>query len=221
MPKLTRIKKGFDFLSPFYDFLLYITSGNYIPRSQLLLADSFPDADKVLILGGGTGTFLADLLSLYKVKKVVYVDISPGMIRQSKKRLASNQQFYEKVDFRTGSLDVIGKEEKFDFVITNYFLDVFPETELPTLISKLIQHLNEEGSWLVTDFHHGNKNYKNRMFRVITSLLYLFFRVVCGIKCKKLPDIAKIMKNRKLHLEKEAFMVKGLLRTAIYRKITG
>lgn len=221
MPKLSRIKKGFDFLSPYYDFLLYITSGNYIPRSQLLLADSFPDADKVLILGGGTGTFLIDLLSLYKVKKVVYVDISSGMIRQSKKRLGFNKQFYEQVDFRTGSLEVIEKEEKFDFIITNYFLDVFPETDLQGIISNLIQHLKEGGSWLVTDFHHGSNNYKSRIFPVITALLYLFFRAICRIKCKRLPDISKIMQNRKLHLEKEAFMLKGLLRTAIYRKITG
>src|SRR6478752_4223935 len=107
--KVTMIKdtrKGFDRLAPFYDLMLKVSSGNSILKSQTILLESLPPLNKVLILGGGTGSFLIELLEQKNISAIVYVDRSEKMILETKKKIENKSpQSYSKIQFVHGTID--------------------------------------------------------------------------------------------------------------------
>ena len=80
----SKISSGFDFLSNKYDFLLSITFGKSIHRSQTHFLPEISAVQSVLLVGGGTGKLLVDVLDNCPKAQIQYVDISPLMIKRSK-----------------------------------------------------------------------------------------------------------------------------------------
>src|SRR5690348_16816239 len=74
---------SFDRIAGFYDALARIVFGKHIMNSQCYFLDALNDGSKVLILGGGTGWLLAELLSRKPHCEVWYVEASQRMITLS------------------------------------------------------------------------------------------------------------------------------------------
>lgn len=206
------MKKNPDFsrLSKLYDLLGLLVFQGSLHKSQIYFLEKLPEAENVLILGGGTGKFLADLVKSGKAKKITYVDISPGMIARAEAKV---EKLNACVEFICGGADSI-PAGRYDLICTHYFLDCFDETELKELSGLLKSHLTENGVWHFTDFYLDEKA---SFFRTgLLSFLYFFFRLTCGLKVKELADFRKIFSEAGLKLKEEEFFRKGLLRTALY-----
>ena len=71
---------GFDKIAPFYDFLSWFFFANSIKKSQNDLLALLPKFKNVLIIGGGTGGFLLDLIALSPNATYHNIDISSNKI---------------------------------------------------------------------------------------------------------------------------------------------
>src|SRR3954471_12228451 len=79
-----RRTNDFDLVSPIYDVLATLSFAGSIHRAQVALLPELADIDTALIIGGGTGWFLLELLRRTKVRRVTYLELSPKMLRKSK-----------------------------------------------------------------------------------------------------------------------------------------
>src|SRR5882757_6738706 len=152
MQKSKRIRSGFNFFAPFYDFFSFLFFGNSILKSQIYFLPQLGKCKTALVFGGGTGKLLMELIKQDVAENYCYVDISDKMISKSEKRLKKN--FPEKinaVNFICGSADAISANEKFELVITPCVLDCFNDEELSEVMSGLNSHLKAEGEWLFVD----------------------------------------------------------------------
>ncbi len=213
-----RLKKGFNFLSHFYDLLLFISSGRTVIHSQVSLIKELPHCSKALLIGEGTGNFLKYLAASGKVDYIVYVDISEGMCQQAQKKLKTIN-YTSKIEFRIGSFQQLQPSETFDLISTNYFMDVFTSKQLDEYIPLLLTHLKPSGLWYCTDFYNPAKlRLKDYLFKPFLFILYLFFRVVCNLPAKKLvPYFEKLAQNGLQETSSEYFFLK-FIKSAIHIK---
>lgn len=203
----------FSRLAGIYDLLGLLTFCGALHRSQVYFLSSLHQCQRALIMGGGTGKFLIDLLKSGKVDKVTYVDISPGMIVKARRKVQS-RGLLSRVEFICGGIADI-PAVKFDLVCTHYFLDCFSEADLTKVFAKLKTCLAVQGLWHFSDFYLDK--YSSWYERKLLRFLYGFFRVTCGLGVDSLADFSKFFDSYKLRIVQEKSFGGGLLRTAVYR----
>lgn len=211
------VSRGFDRLAPIYDLLAAVGMGGQIHRSQVALLPRIPRASRALIVGGGTGRFLAEALQRGHIEHAVSIDSSAAMTRATDRRLR-RLGLSARAELRHGSLERLGPLERFDLVVTHCFLDLFDEQELPGVVSRLADGLPPGGHWLFSDFAAGGGGASGTARRAIVGSLYSFFRLTCNIKARRLPDFDAVLTREGLDpVAKEAFAA-GLLRAELLVK---
>ncbi|MGB4971920.1 MAG: class I SAM-dependent methyltransferase, partial [Cyclobacteriaceae bacterium] len=115
----------FDRVASFYDRLTGFVFWGSLIKAQECNLEAISDNSDVLVLGGGTGNFLNKLLSRNNGCRIWYVEASQKMIERAKKNL----NFTDRIIFIHGTHENL-PEQKFDVVITHFFVDLFTEQEL-------------------------------------------------------------------------------------------
>lgn len=183
--KNERIAKGFDRLAPVYTRLSGIVFGKTLERSQNHFLNSIKTNDRILILGGGSGELLKSLLKQQPNVTIDYIDISEKMIQLARQKTQSPSN----VNFIIGTEQNIPNRE-YTVVITNFYLDLFSDATLNTVIEKIKIKLQPDASWLVTDF--VNKKWWHHM---MLGGMYLFFRITTHIEATRLPHWTRHLMN--------------------------
>ena len=170
----------FDWIAPLYDALGAAAFGRDLRDAQRACLASVPPGSAILVLGGGTGTFLPSLLAINPQCSIWYIDISEAMLRRAKKRVPLNPD----IKFIQGSEKTLPPEIKFDVVMTFFFLDLFPAGELPPLLGIIGRSLRDDARWLIADFVDTGSKQAAFLLRI----MYIFFRWTCQIAATHLPD---------------------------------
>lgn len=203
---------NFDFLSNYYDFLTKIIFWNTLYQSQKSHLELIHSDDKILILGGGTGDILNHLNALQIPLEIDYVEKSTGMMKKAK---AKGDLDYLNVNFITAdflSLDLTA--DLYDLAITNFFLDVFSESNLQVVISKVNSTVKHAGKWIITDFR---ENY-TLWGRILIKVMYLFFRFTTNLEGNRLMNFEKHLNGQGFSKGKEKFFYHKLISSCIYEK---
>lgn len=151
--------------------------GKAIIDSQTCFLNTIPTGVRILILGGGTGWLLEKISEQNKFCKIWYVELSGEMIKRSRSRKTTDEIY-----FIQGTEQDIPAYLKVDVIITNFYLDLFPEKKLYQIIRHLSSHANESCIWLATDFVKQSWWHKPAL-----SVMYTFFRLTCRIEAAGLP----------------------------------
>lgn len=182
---------GFDRAANFYDPLAQLVYGNSLRNSQLYLLPFIPDNCRVLVIGGGSGWLLEQLLHTGKQLDILYLEASPKMLQKAEQKYTQLRHACTcKVDFRLGNEEALLQHEQYDIVITPFLLDLFPPKRLQQLMQKLDKALSENGLWLFADFwpvQHPPAWWQ----KILIWGMYVFFGAVSGVEAKELPDYAK------------------------------
>jgi tRNA (cmo5U34)-methyltransferase len=208
---------NFDRIAPYYNQISKLVFGNSIHQAQIQFLDKLPSQATVLIIGGGSGRFLKDLLLNTQVKKVLYIEGSAEMIRLSKKAIAGIEQS-DRVAFITGTQADIPDAAMFDVVITHCFLNVFQGDDLKELANKLESHLKPGGFWLFSDFRISSHGFHGIWQRALLWLMYLFFRITAGLKNSRLESFDELFSAMRVIRLEENFFYAGMISSACYRK---
>ena len=159
---------NFDSVARFYDRLSKLIFGKAMRRAQTVHLHDIEPGANVLVLGGGTGWLLPELSAVNPTCKVWYIDASARMIELSKE-MARNSA--HEIVFIHGTEDSIPLGITIDAVITNFYLDLFPQDSCTSVIRKIRSAVRANGIWLVSDFlnttwWHG----------VMLGVMYRFFK---------------------------------------------
>lgn len=198
---------GFDLLAPVYDLLARAVFRKSIIESQTFFLDKIAAGSKVLILGGGTGWILEELEKRNISCTVWYVEISVQMLRKSRKRKIKNP-----VHFIHGTMDDIPSRLVFDVVIANFYFDMFADQTLPGIIRGISNHTQSSGAWHITDFVRTGVWWHTGMLKI----MYAFFRVVCKIEARHLPDWQRHLENHKLVEVHTGKWYKGFIKSGVW-----
>lgn len=168
----------FDKIAFVYDRLANLIFGKSIAESQKHFLNKIPNKAKVLILGGGTGSILEELLLLKPDVSVCYIEASFQMIERAKERKTSSNN----IQFIRGTENDI-PNDPFDVIITNFYLDLFSTESLKRIVLEIRELMASNSVWIATDFKEGA--WWNQ---VLLKVMYAFFRVTANIEASVLPD---------------------------------
>lgn len=201
---------GFDLLAPLYDPLARLIFGKSIRNSQFCFIATLPANSKVLILGGGTGWLLTELVRQKPDCEVWYVESSSKMIA-SAQRLISGTNLH----FIQGTVEDM-PAAAYDVVITNFYLDLFSFSTLQKIIPLIYSASKSSVIWLATDFVDRGKTWQH----VLLGVMYLFFRVVCRIESTQLANWQGALSDGGFQKDKSKSFYRGFIESTVWSQKT-
>ncbi|HEV7231847.1 MAG TPA: class I SAM-dependent methyltransferase [Bacteroidia bacterium] len=218
MENTSRLKKGFNFLAPFYETGIRFFFGKNIFRSQVFFLPGKNSCPNALIFGGGSGELLLEMVRRQTASNIYYIDISEKMISLAQERIMNKaSEFQNSIHFICGTVSDIPPGIRFDLIITPYVLDCFEEQDLPEVMKSLSKTLNEKGIWLFSDFDIPESGLWKVFATAIIFILYVFFSLCCGLKQKRLAGFRTLFQTLPLDMVAEKKFCRGLLIARMYR----
>jgi len=209
---------SFSPVACFYDVLAQMVFGNKLQEAQTANLRYLSDNSRILIIGGGSGWILQQVLQHTQHSTIVYLEASDTMLRKSERKI-NNQNKNNKIEYRLGTEENIGAQEKFDFIITNFFLDLFSPAYLIPILEKLNNALVPAGKWLITDFvHPRTSKFPQWQAQVLFKSMYLFFRLTCGISAAALPDWENYLEPFSYSVINSGYFYHGLVKSLVLGK---
>lgn len=200
-------ENDFDRIAFCYDLLVKLVFGKSLARAQSAHLHLIKSEGRVLILGGGTGLILQQVLAQAENTRIDYVEASYEMLKRAKSRVEENP----KVNFVHGTHEDIPAVD-YDFIITPFVLDVFEADALMEVSLLLRDKLSEAGMLLCTDFGQTNRWY----YRLLVWLMHRFFRLTTRLRSGELQDIPIALQRSGFNEVKKKTWKGGLLFSGIY-----
>ena len=182
---------NFDRLAAHYHWMEIFFAGGLMQRGRTAFLSRTRHCRRALLVGEGTGKFLAELLRANPQIQVTCLEHSRGMIEQMRRRLSAKKLDGSRVEFQQmDALHWSSPPEKFDLVVTNFFLDCFRAEQLQRLVPLLAGATTAEAIWLLADFREPERGWPRWRARIILALLYAFFQVATSLSASRLtpPD---------------------------------
>jgi len=198
---------NFDDVAKFYDSLAGLVFGKSMFRAQTSYLADIPAGAKVLILGGGTGWLLNELIKINSTCSIWYIESSSKMLEQSVLNVQTSQR---PIQFIHGTEASIPSDIRYDVVITNFFLDLFATESCDTIIKKIKSSLHPESKWIVTDFVN-----LSWWHAAMLKAMYIFFRLTCGIEASELPPWDRLFQEHGMAVRKSKFFYGKFIKTSI------
>ena len=182
---------GFDRVAWCYDALAGLVFGTALKRAQRAALAGLPGgAPRVLILGGGTGWVLTEVLRRRPGARVLYLEASPKMLARARARLCREcPHAAPQVEFRHGTQATLGPTEAFDALVTFFVLDCIALPELPAALARLRASQRPGAPWLLADFRPARGGWR----RLLLVLMYGFFRLTTGLRARALADLREAL----------------------------
>ena len=199
---------GYDPLAKYYDRLARLVFGQAMVRSQTFFLDWIPAGSRILILGGGTGWWLRQLLQSCPDGRILYIDASVKMLTLAREVVNNDPR----ITFIHGTHEVIAEVNAFDTIITFYFLDLFSQQDLGKLVKMISVSAKPNALWLVTDFVKTRK-----WHALLLRVMYIFFRLTTGLHNQKLPDWEKALMPEGISLLAQKMFYGEFIKAGAYK----
>ena len=202
---------NYDNSAWFYDSLSRLVFGWALINAQVYLLKYIPPNTHILIAGGGTGWILEEITRIHPAGlHITYVEISAKMLARSKKRNYAENS----VNFINQPVERIDTNHQFDIILTAFLFDNFSAKTTQKVFGHLTPLLKKEGLWLNTDFQLTGKWWQN----VLTRSMLLFFKVLCKIESRVLPDIEKSFEINGYKATHHKTFFNGFISSNVYQR---
>lgn len=159
----------YNAIAKYYDRLAKVASLNQISKSQFYFIHQLNQSNNCLVIGGGTGLFLNDLLDLNPNLSIDFLDSSVNMINIAQSKLKN--RYLNRVNFYCHENNL---KNEYDAIICFYYLDLYSGDKLLNEIEKIISYASNEGILLVADFRRPS-NFIERIYQSITLSFINYF----------------------------------------------
>jgi SAM-dependent methyltransferase len=209
---------SFDRLSRAYRWMEYFSFGPYLMQCRMLRIAEMATCRRALVYGDGDGRFLAELVRRAPQIRATAVDASSKMFRRLAHRLPSEAQV------RLVHADALECEPAklpdapFDLVVSHFFLDCFNEAEIASLVAHVNVAVETKALWVVSDFAIPQRKPARLLGTLIVRGLYLAFGLLTGLRTRRLPDYARVMRAAGWVLEDRQELLLGLLVSERWRR---
>ena len=178
---------NFDRLAALYPWLETICDGGLMQRCRTAFLPRTRPCQRALVLGEGPGKFLTALLRQQPDLQVTCVEHCAAMIDQTRRRLQGAGLDGARVTFQQmDALDWTPPVEKYDLVVTHFFLDCFRPDQLQDLVPRLAASTTPGALWLVADFRVPERGWTRWRAQLLLTLLYAFFKLTTALSASRL-----------------------------------
>ena len=203
---------GFDRVAWYYDALAALVFGPALRNTQRAALAGLPTGvPHMLMLGGGTGWALMEVLRRCPAATVLYLEASPRMLARARARLKPSQ--LAQVEFRHGTQQALATGEVFDAVLTFFVLDCIAAPELPAALARLHAALRLGGRWLLADFRPARRGWR----RLLLATMFWFFRLTTRLRARELPDFAAALAALGLRGENKGQFYGGATEAVVFQ----
>jgi ubiquinone/menaquinone biosynthesis C-methylase UbiE len=194
------VKYSHDSIASIYDPLTDAISLYQTVKTKNYLLKKIKRNSKVLVVACGNGNLA--ITARKKGCEVVGLDISKKMIKNAKK--ASKKNNVRGIKFIQGDFLLFYTNEKFDYVVLAYFLNIFPDEKcVEIILEKAKSHLKPEGYFLIADEMDPMNPILSFIVNTFRILVFTFFHITTGIKHHKIHNLPRVMKRLNLKLIEE------------------
>ena len=194
------MKYSHDSVASIYDPLTDAISLYQTVKTKKYLLKKIKRNSKVLVVACGNGNLA--ISTRKKGCEVVGLDISKRMIKNAKKAAKKNNA--SGIKFIQGDFISFYTNEKFDYVVLAYFLNIFPDEKcVKIILEKAKSHLKPEGYILIADEMDPKNPLLSLIVNAFRVLVFQFFRITTRIKHHKIHNLPRVMKRLNLKLIEE------------------
>lgn len=202
-----------------YDLLASMVFGSHLQKAQTAYLHHVTPQSSLLIIGGGSGWILKEILKRSSPSSIFYLETSAAMLELARKewgKIDKKVRGKTAIRFVHGSEEDIPAESKFDAVLTFFLLDCYTTPEAGLLMKKLKNHLRAEGLWLFADFRIDMNSFNRFWQKLFINIMYLFFGLSCGLKNRSLPDLQQLFSDHALQMTENSYFFSGFIQSSIY-----
>jgi len=207
---------NFDRLAPHYDRLEALTAGGRLQRARTAWLEELRDCRRILSAGEGHGRFAAACATRFPAAELTCVEASPRMLARAQARCRDAPA---RIDWFEGDVAAwTPPEEKFDAIVTCFFLDCFPPGTLAEIVAKLARCAAPDAVWLVVDFAVPVRGPTRWRAQAVHALMYGFFGLAVGLSARRLTPPDDMLRAHGFRLAGRREFEWGLLRADLWRR---
>lgn len=213
---------SFDALAPHYRWLEWVLAGEKLQRCRTAFLESARPPNRVLLAGEGHGRFLSECRRQWPRARITCLDASARMLHQARRRLIEHRLLCEALDFiHADVLDWTPVEAEFDLIVTHFFLDCFPPSQLEGVVRRLARAATPEARWWVADFQVPAAGPARWRAQLIHKAMYTFFRLATRLPARQLTAPDKFLQQEGFALQRRVLSEWGLLRADEWERARG
>jgi SAM-dependent methyltransferase len=208
---------NFDRVAHIYRWMEYATFGRSLQACRRRYLPQLQNCRSALILGDGDGRFLAHLLAANPCLHADAVDTSRAMLHLLKRRAeAASQDAPARLTTHLANAIAFAPLRSYDLVAAHFFLDCLSQTQLQSLIARLVTHIKPGGLFVLSEFRipGGAMALPSRF---IVRMLYLAFRLLTGLPTRRLPDHATALNSAGFTRNYRHLSLCGLLTSELWQ----
>ena len=198
---------NFDPVARHYDWLARLIFGKSITNAQIIHFKKIKNNAKILIVGGGTGWIMEFLPVNYQ--SITFIEPSKKMLS-----IAQSRELSHHIEFINANVEDVPLELEYDVIITNFFFDLFDNTQGNAITRKLLSSLKEEGIWIQTDFERNGIWWQT----VMLVIMYLFFNITTGLSTRRLSDWKVFFRSAGMEMIEGISFYREFISTICYKK---
>ena len=150
-----RVPRMYTRLAPVYEAWARATESK--ARRRVLALASVRPGEDVLEVATGTGVQLVRLAGANPGGRTAGVEISEGMLAQTRRRL-EDAGLAEEVEVIEGSaLELPIADESFDLIVNGYMLDLLPRDDIPRALAEFRRVLRPRGRLVLSNMTKGER----------------------------------------------------------------
>jgi len=208
---------SFDTLAPHYRWMELLLAGGVMQRGRIAHLEAARHCRSALLLGEGPGRFLTRLLRLNPQVQVTCLDQSKAMIRSARRQLVKQSLPANRVEFVCADVrSWTAPQNRFDLVVTNYFLDCFRPGELKRLIESVAKSVTPDAQWLLSDFTIPSRGWRRWRAELLVFSMYVFFRAVTGLSAERLTPVDDLLRAAGFELRRRRRLNFELIQTDLW-----
>lgn len=196
-----------------YDGLAGFVYAGRVLKAQRWAIKNIPPGSNVLIVGGGTGRILPDVID-QSPASICYIEKSGKMLKQAMNTCVNMDS--PPITWLHGDESAIPQNAVFDAILTFHLFSNYSPAEGKILFQKLDKHLKPQGLWLYTEFVATPR--QKTWQKGYSYAMIWFFRVVVGIMVREIPDMVSFFQTQGYHNIKSRSFFGGFIDSCVYRK---
>jgi SAM-dependent methyltransferase len=203
----------FDALARIYRWLELVSFGPWLMRARTAFLAEMAGS-RALVLGDGDGRFTAQLLRALSALEVDAVDASPAMLAELVRRAGHDRNRVR--TFIEDARRFQAPHPPYQILVTHFFLDCLVDDEVAELARRLRDAAAENAVWVVSEFAIPAGIFGWLVARPMVDLLYFAFRLLTGLRVRRLPNHGAALACAGFRLQQEKSWLGGLLLSQLW-----
>ena len=191
-----------------------LTAGQRLQRARTTWLEELRGCRRILSVGEGHGKFAGACAAKFPDTELTCVEGSKKMLARARTRLAGSPA---KINWVEADIFQWKPAEKYDAIVTCFFLDCFTAEQLATVIRKLADSAAPGAAWIIVDFSVPGSGLARWRAQAVHALMYGFFRIATSLPARRMTAPDALLRGHGFHLEGRREYEWGLLRADLWR----